>query len=429
MTARPSIGHITPFGMAVLIVMAWAVALAVLSARPELLVVTIPFALALATASLKRAGPDPQVSHGLSTERLNEGESVSVTVTVTAHTALPLLELLDVVPRECAVVSGRVRAVIALRSGETDGFTYEVRGVRGAHELGTVVLRTRDRWGLRAWDAHHIDRKILRVYPRLESVRSLPRPLHTQTSIGDYVSPALGEGIEPGEIREFVIGDLIKEVNWRASLRLGRLYVTQHPRERNADVVLMLDTLAHVGTGGNGTLDLAVRAAGSLAAAYLARKDRVGLITYGGTIDWMKPATGRAQYERLADVLLRATVVFTYVSKDLAVVPRRVLPSHALVVAITPLLDPRFTKAALDLAARGFDLVVIVVSPVDVTRTAVTGSPADELACRLWALERRARLDDFRRHGITVIDWRPSEPLEAALAGHERRRRRAVIAG
>jgi len=53
-----------------------------------------------------------------------------------------------------------------------------------------------------------------------------------------------GAGIEPGDIREFAPGDAIRQVNWRASLRLGKLYVTQHHREHNADVVLMLDTLA-----------------------------------------------------------------------------------------------------------------------------------------------------------------------------------------
>src|SRR6185503_4683555 len=131
----------------------------------------------------------------------------------------------------------------------------------------------------------------------------------------------------------------------------------------------------------------------SLATAYLARKDRVGLINCGGTIDWVRPGSGRVQYERLADTLLKATVVFTYVTKDLGFVPARVLPSHALVIAITPLLDPRFPKAALDLAARGFDVAILVVSPVDVTRAVLKASPINQLACRLWTLERRARLE------------------------------------
>ena len=422
-------GRVTPLGVSLLTVAAWAMSLAVLSARPELFVVALPLVLVLAMAALRRSAPDYAVVHHVSTDRVMEGESVAVTVTVTAQSAVPFMELLELLPRDCVLAFGHHRAWMALRPGRTTSFRYEVRGVRGAHDFGAVVVRVRDRWGVRAWERRHVDRKIVRVYPRLAPLRSLPRPLHTQTSIGDYVSPALGEGIEPGEIRQFAPGDRLRQVNWRASLRLGTLYVTQHHRERNADVVLMLDTLAEVGEAPEGTLDLGVRAAASLAAAYLARKDRVVLISYGGTIDWVKPGTGRVQYERLADTLVRASVVFTYVSKDLAFVPPRVLPPHALVIAVTPLLDPRFTKATLDLAARGFDVVVLVVSPVDVTRNILTGSPLDDLACRLWTLERHARLDEFRRHGIVVLEWRPSEALELALAGQGRRRPHPVMAG
>jgi uncharacterized protein (DUF58 family) len=419
-------GRLTPLGMSLLTVAAWAVSLAVLSARPELFVAALPLVLVLAMAALRRSAPDYSVAYEVSATRLIEGEGVWVTVTVTARSAVPLMEILDLLPRDCVLTSGRNRALVALRPGQTTSIRYEARGPRGAHAFGTLVVRARDRWGARAWEQRHVDRKIVRVYPQIAPLRSLPRPLRTQTSIGDYVSPALGEGIEPGDIRQFAPGDRLRQVNWRASLRLGTLYVTEHQRERNADVVLMVDTLAEVGGASEGTLDLGVRAAASLAAAYLARKDRVGLINYGGTIDWVKPATGRVQYERLVDTLVRANVIFTYVSKDLAFVPPRVLPTHALIVAVTPLLDPRFTKATLDLAARGFDVVVVVVSPVEVTRSALRGSLTDQLACRLWTLERRARFDDFRRHGIVVLEWRPSEPLELALAAQGRRRPRPV---
>jgi uncharacterized protein (DUF58 family) len=247
--------------------------------------------------------------------------------------------------------------------------------------------------------------------------------------VGDYLSPALGDGIEPGDVRPFAPGDRVRQVNWRASLRLGTLHVTQRQREPNADVVLMLDTLAEVGAAPETTLDLGVRAAASLATGYLARKDRVGVVTYGGLIHWVRPGSGRVQYERLVDALLRASVVFTYVAKDLAVVPPRVLPPQALIIAITPLVDPRFARAALDLAGRGFDVAVLAVSPVTVTRAAVRPSPAVDLACRLWALERRAALAELRRHGVTVLEWEPPEPLERALAGAGRRRPRLAMAG
>jgi len=122
-------------------------------------------------------------------------------------------------------------------------------------------------------------------------------------------------------------------------------------------------------------------------------------------------------------------LIVQLVAKDLARVPPRVLSSRALVIAITPLLDPRFARAVLDLAARGFDLAVLVVSPVAVTRALVDGARLETLATRLWALERRADLAALRRQGLVVMDWQPPEPLEAALVRARRRRVRLASAG
>jgi hypothetical protein len=117
------------------------------------------------------------------------------------------------------------------------------------------------------------------------------------------------------------------------------------------------------------------------------------------------------------------------VAKDLALVPPRVLPSQALVIAVTPLLDPRLAAAATDLAGRGFDVVVIAVSPVAVTRAALPPSPATDLACRLWTIERRAMLADLRGRGLWVLEWNPADPLEHALAATRRRRPPLPVAG
>jgi uncharacterized protein (DUF58 family) len=421
--------RVTPLTRSLLTVIAWMLSLAVLTARPDLFVAVLPLALVLATLAVRPSPPDYSVTHRISSDRVFESDTVTVTVEVTARTATPLIELYESLTAAGAVVSGNHRAVMTLRSGETARWSYEISyPVRGVYDLGTLVVRVRDAWSLRWTERRHVDRKRVRVHPRSAPLRGLPRPRRTQTSVGDYVSRAFGEGIEPGDIRQFAPGDRIRQVNWRASLRLGTLYVTQHHRERNADVVLMLDTMAQVGTASVTTLDAAVRAAASLATAYLARKDRVGLIVYGGVIDWVRPGSGRAHYERIADSLLRADVVFTYVTKDLKLVPPRVLPPHAFVVALTPLLDRRFTQAAVDLVGRGFDVVVLVVSPVAFMRTTGDASTFDQLACRLWTLERRARLDEMRRHGLSVIEWDPGEPLEAAIAGLDRRRHRAIVA-
>jgi uncharacterized protein (DUF58 family) len=282
--------------------------------------------------------------------------------------------------------------------------------------LGLLHTRVWDRSGIRVGETRYQRPALLSVYPTVEPLRSVPRPLRTQSSFGNYVAPRLGAGIEPG--------DRIRQDNWRASLRLGQLYVTQYHQERNADVVLLLDSSSDIGARPISTLDLSVRAAAALAAAYIARKDRVGLIEYGGYLRWIKPATGRRHARAIFEALVPADFFFTYVAKDLDIVPPRVLPRRALVIAISPLLDPRFEKALFDLSARGFDLVVLAISPVEPTRRAVGPSELDELASRLWALERQGKLVKLRGRGLEILEWAPEVPLEAVFARFARYRPR-----
>jgi uncharacterized protein (DUF58 family) len=190
--------------------------------------------------------------------------------------------------------------------------------------------------------------------------------------------------------------------------------------------MLLLDTLSDTGVPPYSTIDLSVHAAAALANAYLARKDRVGLIEFGGYLRTIKPATGLLQAEALIDALLPAATHFTYVVPRLNRLPPRILPPGALVIAISPLLDDRFIAAVIDLAARGFDVIVIAVSPIEPTWRGLAGSWLDEVACRLWRMEWQDGLDELRRHGLVILEWRPETPLDALIAPLARSRRQST---
>ncbi len=93
MTAR-----VTPLGRSLLTVAAWALVLAILSARPELFLVALPLLLALAALALGPRVPDYALTHEISRDRLFEGEAATVTVVVTAQSTIPLMELLEPLP-------------------------------------------------------------------------------------------------------------------------------------------------------------------------------------------------------------------------------------------------------------------------------------------------------------------------------------------
>jgi uncharacterized protein (DUF58 family) len=253
----------------------------------------------------------------------------------------------------------------------------------------------------------------LRVYPSVETLHALLPPYETQVFVGNQVSRAKGEGIEFADVRPWTHGDRPRRINWRASARRDELWVNdQHP-ERNTDVVLFIDTFAEVRRAGRSTLDMAVRAATSLAHRYLGRKDRVGLVSFGGFLTWLVPASGTLQLYKIVDSLLQMDVVLSFAVKGVDVLPPRTLPPKALLIALTPLLDPRSAAALLDLRARGFDLVVVEVSPVPFVDPGK--SELDALSYRLWRLSRESLRARYERAGVPVVEWLDGVPLDVPL--------------
>jgi uncharacterized protein (DUF58 family) len=142
-----------------------------------------------------------------------------------------------------------------------------------------------------------------------------------------------------------------------------------------------------------------VRAAASLVEAYLAERDRVGLVGFGGFVRWLTLASGLTQRYRIVEPLLETEVFFSYAWKNIDVLPRRTLPPQALVIALTPLLDERSVNALLDVRSRGFDLVVVDVSPLPFAEAA--REPRAQLAFRLWRLWREALRFRYERLGVS----------------------------
>jgi uncharacterized protein (DUF58 family) len=374
---------------------------------PELVAVGAPFALVVALGLLVERRPTIDVTVRPERERVLEGEEIGLELDVRASAPA---ELYLQLPRELELVEGANPfavdgdEVVALR----------VRATRwGAYLPGLVFVRAYDRFRVVRWETRLERRAPLKVYPHAEYLRTLVRPLRTQVFAGNQVAREKGDGIEFADLRPFVPGDLVRRVNWRASARRGELWVNEYHPERNSDVIVFVDSFAEARRDGASTLDQGVRATAALAARYLREKDRVGLISFGGTLNWLLPATGLVHLYRIVDAVLDSRIVLNYAWRNLDVVPRRTLPAHALVLAVSPLLDERATDALLDLRARGFDLAVIEVSPVEYVPSGP--APSDRLAHRLWQLKREAQRTRYERAGVPVAVWTTEGSLAGAL--------------
>jgi len=389
---------------------------ALASGRPELALLSMPFLVFAGAGLILAQEPRLAADIELDRTRLLEGEAVVATVRLRNDGSDSVqVELAPVRSRNLALDPAGVVA-LDLPSGAVAQVAFAAHPRRwGAHSVGPLVVRARDRLGVTTWAGRLGRRLDVRAFPREQRLRELVAPMRTQPFLGTHVARARGEGIEFADIRPFRVGDRVRRINWRATARRGAPQVNERHPEHSSDVVLLLDTFEEARDQAGGTLDSAVRAAAGLARAHLARRDRVGLVDFGGTLHWLEPAFGITQLYRIIDALLASDIAFSYAWRNVDSIPLRVLSPGALVLAISPLLDKRSVALVTDLRRRGCDLTVIEVSPLD--HISPGPSAADNVAYELWRLQREALRARLQSLGIGVAVWERDGGLGPALEG------------
>jgi uncharacterized protein (DUF58 family) len=377
--------------------------------RVDLLVYASPFVVALLVGLAVSEAPVIEVDARVDATRALEGDPVDLVVVLRAATAIGRLDLAAVLPSGMSLSGGVGMHSVALDAGETREVVLPLVAERwGSFALGEVSLRAWDRLSLNCYEHTVAAPATIRVYPHPHRLRRLAHPIRTQHFAGDRVARrAAGEGIELADLRVFQPGDRLRDINWRASARRNELWITQRHPERSTNVVLFVDMFS------DAMLLPAVRAAGTLADSYLAVRDRVGLVGFGGLLQWVRPGQGVTQLYRLLDTLLDARAFFSYAWKDVSIIPPRVLPPGALVIGISPLEDERATGALVDLRARGFDVAIIELS--ERARLAPPRTEIDVLARRLWEMQRADNRERFRQFGIPVAEWRDDLSLDLTM--------------
>ena len=377
---------------------------ALLTGRPEAAVLVVPFALALAVG-LARTGPLGLSVTGVAGKTsMTEGDEVPVLASFVAGSDVPTLEVLVSAGPAFAPAgpeAGRPRGVV-LEPGVPLELSIPLTAIRwGNHRVGAVVFRARSFLGFFESGAALPVPGVIVVYPRLEGLRRLVSPRHANLPAGAHFSPAKATGVDLAGVRPYAHGDRAKDVNWRASARHVGLFTNERHPERGSDIVLALDTFD------GSVIDRAVRAASSLADAYLAQRDRVALLKLGGSLQWLRPGMGSRQRYLVVGTLISTTAFTSAIYRGVDMLPPRLIPASALIVGLSSLEHEHSRTAFVDMRARGLDVVVIELPPPAVPSPGVVG----DLAGRIWRLQQEMRRDGLRAAGVPVVEWAEGQPL------------------
>lgn len=385
------------------------------------------------------------VERDLSQSVPRPGERITVTLTVRNESSIVLtdIRIIDAVPDELVVVDGSPRAAVSLRPGTETELEYTVVAMQGSYGFGNPYVRLRTvSGGRRQTGRVQVDGTTgFSCFIR----PSLPLSVGNTFRTGVHTTATAGEGLEFHTLREYQSGDEISRIDWRQYAKTGDLTTVEFNEQRTTNVMVVLDVRAEMRfapqPGHPDGVELTAYAGYALFEGLLGAGHKVGLTGVGiesqqlgsevhrleGGWAWIDPGTGadtKARVNALYDALdhlfdseelarrnapesgsaptaTMATDGGTRVMKRFIQRLSATMP----VVVVSTAMDDYFVELTRQLRVAGYD--VTFISP-NVTHNTGSGGTVE-------GMERALRLKTIRTTGASVVDWDPSEPLQAAF--------------
>lgn len=324
-----------------------------------------------------------------------------------------------------------------MAAGHSELVQTRLRPVRRGDQTSAVVTaRALGPLGLAGRQRSHPAPWTVRILPPFLSRKHLPSRLAKLREL-DGMVPVLirGQGTEFDSLREYVIGDDVRSIDWRATARRADVVVRTWRPERDRRVVIVLDTgrtsAGRVGVdptagdpGGWPRLDWSMDAALLLAALAARAGDHVDFLAHDRVS--RAAVVGASRTELLARLVqamapLEPALVESDFTATVSAIQRRVR-RRALVVLLTDLnasaLDEGLLPVLPQLTAK-HQLIVAAVSDPRVDALAQGRADAaqiyDAAAAEKSRNDRGALAARLRRSGVEVVDAAP-EDLAPALA-------------
>ena len=314
------------------------------------------------------------------------------------------------------------RHVLDLPPGEMRRFHTPLTPTRrGDLHGGPVVVRVSGPLRLAGRQLSIPVRTTLRVLPEFASRRHLPSRLARLRELdGRSAVRIRGAGSEFDSLREYVIGDDVRSIDWRATARRSDVVVRTWRPERDRRVFILVDTSRHaaVRVGDQPRLDTSIEATLLLAALASKAGDRVEVVAFDRTVRArVQGVSGPALLAALADQL--APIEPRLVEADwsaAAALIGNALSQRALVAVLTSIdpaaIESGMLRALAPVAATHQVVIASADDPEVIEMMAARGDALDvygAAAATRFDLERRGVADLLRKNRIDIVSAGPDE--------------------
>ena len=268
----------------------------------------------------------------------------------------------------------------------------------------------------------------------LEKVRRIElttRGLVTEIFAGEYHSVFKGRGMEFAEVKEYTVGDDIRNIDWNVTARMGKPYVKQFDEERELTVILAVDISGSESFGSTEQMkrEVAAELCAVIAFAAIKNNDKVGLVMFSDEVEkFIPPRKGKKHVLRVIRELLyyQPEKKGTNIAEALQFI-NRMSKRRATVFLVSDFLDEGYENA-LRIIRRKHDIIAARISdPLEaldipagwieledaetgeIMSVNTTGAKFNALYGADYRRNIRIQEENFRSLGIDMIDINTKE--------------------
>jgi uncharacterized protein (DUF58 family) len=221
-------------------------------------------------------------------DRFSNGDENKITLQVTNNMRFPVqMEIIDELPEQFQKRDELITT--NFKAGQQKNIVYVLRpNERGEYDFGRILLYVKS--GLRLLMRRHQtdEQEMVPVYPSFMQLRKYQLLSSTtiQSEQGSKRMRKIGHSMEFEQIKEYVSGDDIRTINWKASARKSSIMVNNYSDEKSQQVYCIIDKgrLMKMPFNHLSLLDYAINSTLVLSNVCLQKQDRVGLITFSNKL-------------------------------------------------------------------------------------------------------------------------------------------------
>lgn len=298
---------------------------------------------------------------------------------------------------------------------------------RGEFEFNNINIRYLSRFKFFWKQVKYPSTKIVKVYPDLAGLQELTFKLTRSSEIGETKLRRLGEGTDFSSLKEYIIGDDVRYMDWRATARRDTPIIRTHEVSKDQTILVLIDAGRMMSTklSGLSRFDWGINAALSLSLAALSKGDQVGVGVFTDTSRlFIPPKRGRTHLKTIIEGI--HNIHPDPIEPDYVGVLAKfasLQKKRALIVVITDLVDAIASNSLLTglahLSPRHLPFCVTfndkkvlqiannqVITPQDVYNQSVSIDLLDQ---------RKQALNTLIRKGGLVLDVPPEELSNAIV--------------